>query len=216
MKRTLITLAALAALAAPAVQAAKPPAKNLTIAATPDTVKFGLAVTLSGKLTGANNANRPVTVEEDPFPFDNMFSAAGPAVTTNAQGDWTFSDKPTVNTHYRARSGNAESRVLDVSVRPAISLRLSDRTPEVGTLVRFFGRLCPEHDGVRVGLQRRVRPNEWRTVRRPMLHDIPGSTCSSYSKQLRIRRDGTFRVHFFGDADHVAGNSRARFVNAHL
>jgi hypothetical protein len=216
MKRTVITLAALVALAAPAVQAAKPPAKNLTIAATPDTVKFGRAVTLSGKLTGANNSGRPVTVEADPFPFDNVFTAAGAPVTTNAQGDWTFSDKPTVNTHYRARSGNAESKVVDVSVRPAISLRLSDRTPKVGTLERFSGRLCPEHDGVRVGLQLRVRPNEWRTVRRPMLHDIPGSTCSSYAKRLRIRRDRTFRVHFFGDADHVEGNSRARRVDAHL
>ena len=215
MKRTLITLAALAALAAPAVQAAKPPAKNITIGATPDTVKFGRAVTLSGKLTGSNNSGRPVTVEKDPFPFDNAFSAAGAAVTTNAQGEWTFSDKPTVNTRYRARSGNAESRTVDVSVRPAISLALSDYTPKAGTLVRFFGRLCPEHDGTRVGLQRRVRPNEWRTLRRPMLKDIPGETCSSYSKLLRVRRDGAYRVHFFGDADHVEGNSRVRHANAH-
>jgi hypothetical protein len=216
MKRTLIALAAIAALTTPAVQAAKPPAKNLTINATPDTVKFGRAVTLSGKLTGANNSSRPVAVEADAAPFDNVFTPVGQPATTNAQGDWTFSDKPTVNTHYRARSGNAESKVVDVGVRPAISLRLSDRTPKVGTLERFSGRLCPEHDGVRVGLQLRVRPNEWRTVRRPMLHDIPDSTCSSYSKRLRIRRDRAFRIHFFGDADHVAGNSRVRFVNAHL
>jgi hypothetical protein len=215
MKRTLITVAALAALAAPAVQAAKPEAKNITIAATPDTVKFGGAVTLSGKLTGANNANRPVTIERDESPFDNTFANAGNA-TTNAQGDWTFSEKPAANTRYRARSGNAESKTIDVNVRPAISLRLSDRTPRVGTLVRFFGRLCPDHEGVRVGLQLRVRTNEWRTVRRPMLHDIADSDCSSYSKRLRIRRDRTFRIHFFGDARFVAGNSRARFVNAHL
>ena len=215
MKRTLITIAALAALAVPAAQAAKPTAKNMTINATPSTVKFGRAVALSGKLTGANNGSRPVNVEKDAFPFDNVFTAAGSA-TTDAQGNWTSSDSPTVNTHYRARSGNAESKVVDVGVRPAISLTLSDRTPKVGTLVRFSGRLCPEHDGVRVGLQRRVRPNEWRTVRRPMLHDIPGETCSSYAKSLRIRRDGTFRVHFFGTADNVAGNSRARRVDAHL
>jgi hypothetical protein len=216
MKRTLITLAALAALTAPAVQAAKPAAKNLTIAATPTTVKFGHAVTLSGKLNGANNSGRPVTVEKDPFPFDNVFTAVGAPVTTNAQGEWTSSDNPTVNTHYRARSGNAESRVLDVSVRPAISLRLSDYTPKAGTLVRFFGRFCPERDGTRVGLQRRVSPNQWRTLRRPMLKDIAGSTCSSYSKLLRVRRDGAYRVHYFGAADLVAGNSRVRRANAHL
>src|SRR5215211_3922545 len=143
MKRTIITLAALAALAAPAVQAAKPEPRNVTISATPTTVRFGGAVALSGKLNGSNNANRPVSVEKDPFPFDT-FVSAGPPATTNAQGEWTFSDKPTVNTRYRARSGAADSRVLDVSVRPAISLALSDYTPKAGSLVRFFGRFCPE------------------------------------------------------------------------
>jgi len=214
MKRTIITLAALAALAAPAVQAAKPEPRNVTISATPTTVRFGGAVALSGKLNGSNNANRPVSVEKDPFPFDT-FVSAGPPATTNAQGEWTFSDKPTVNTRYRARSGAADSRVLDVSVRPAISLALSDYTPKAGSLVRFFGRFCPERDGIRVGLQRRVAPNQWRTLRRPMLKDIPGETCSSYSKSLRVRRDGAYRVHFFGSADLVAGNSRVRRANAH-
>jgi hypothetical protein len=215
MKRTIITFAALAALAAPAVQAAKPEPRNVTISATPTTVKFGGAVTLSGKLNGSNNANRPITVEEDPFPFDNAFTPSGPAATTNAQGEWTFSDKPTVNTHYRARSGNAESRVVDVGVRPAISLALSDYTPRVGQIVRFFGRFCPERDGIRVALQRRIAPNQWRTLRRPMLKDIPGETCSSYSKGLAVRRDGRYRVHFFGTADLTQGNSRSRFANAH-
>jgi hypothetical protein len=216
MKRTLITLLALGALAAPAVYAAKPPAKNITIAAAPDTVRFGRSVTLSGKLTGANNSGQQVRVEEDPFPFDNAFSPAGAAVTTNAQGEWTFSDQPTVNTHYRARSGNAESRIVDVGVRPAISLALSDYTPRVGQVVRFFGRFCPERDGIRVGLQRRVAPNQWRTLRRPMLKDIPGETCSSYSKRLAVRRDSRYRVHFFGTGDLTEGNSRSRFANAHL
>jgi hypothetical protein len=217
MKRTIITVVALAALAAPAVQAAKPEPRNITISATPTTVKFGGAVTLSGKLNGSNNANRPITVEENPFPFDdNAFTPSGPAATTNAQGEWTFSDKPTVNTRYRARSGNAESRTIDVGVRPAISLALSDYTPRVGQVVRFFGRFCPERDGTRVGLQRRVAPNQWRTLRRPMLTDIPGETCSSYSKRLAVRRDGRYRVHFFGTGDLTEGNSRSRFANAHL
>jgi hypothetical protein len=215
MKRTLITFGALAALAVPAAYAAKPEARNLTINATPTIVKFGGAVTLSGKLNGANNASRPVSVEKDQFPFDTFVSAGAP-VTTNAQGEWTFSDKPEANTRYRARSGNAESRVVDVGVRPAISLALSDYTPRVGQIVRFFGRFCPEHDGIRVALQRRIAPNQWRTLRRPMLKDIPGETCSSYSKRLAVRRDGRYRVHFFGTADLTEGNSRSRFANAHL
>jgi hypothetical protein len=170
-------------------------------------------VTLSGKLTGQNSETRPVTIEQDPFPFDT-FIPAGTA-TTNATGDWTIAHSPTVNTRYRARSGGNESPVVTVLVRPAISLRASDYTPAVGQRVRFSGRLCPEHDGARVALQRRTASGDWRTIRRPLLRDIAGSTCSRFSRALRPRRDGRFRVRFGGDADHAAGNSRVRRLNVH-
>jgi len=210
-------LTALLGLAVPAAATHRPGhgapgGNNITIAATPKTVKFGGSVTLSGKLTGSNNASRPVTIEQDPFPVDT-FTNAGTA-TTNASGDWTFVHKPVANTRYRARSGSAESQPEDVMVRPAITLKLSDRTPRVGQRVRFFGRLCPEHDGVAVALQRRFGKT-WRTLRSPVLKDVPDTTCSSYSKRLRVRRDGAYRTRFLGDADHVAGNSRVRIARVH-
>jgi hypothetical protein len=213
MKRTLfIAAAALAAVLVSTAYGAKPEPKNITINATATTVKFGGSVTLAGKLTGANNASRPVTVEQDPFPIDTFANAGN--VTTNASGDWSLTLQPAKNTRYRARSGNADSKTVDVMVRPAISLRLSDRTPAAGTPVVFSGRLCPEHDGTAIALQRRFG-TKWRTLRRPVLKDIPGSTCSSYSKTLRPRRDGAYRTRFLGDAEFVAGNSRVKRVDVH-
>jgi hypothetical protein len=97
-------------------------------------------------------------------------------------------------------------------VRPAITLRLSDRTPRPGQRVRFSGRVCPEHDGVAIALQRRSGTT-WRTLRKPVLKDIAGSTCSSFARRLRVRRDGAYRARFLGDVDHVAGNSRVRRAN---
>jgi hypothetical protein len=213
MKRTFIIAAALALLAVPAALAAKPAPKNITISPNNATVKFGGSVTLTGKLNGSNNANRPLTIEADPSPFEGNFSNVG-NTTTNATGDWTFTTKPEQNTRYRARSGNAESKAVEVSVRPAISLKLSDSTPAVTQRERFFGELCPDHEGVTVSLQRRFG-TQWRTVRSMVLKDIPDSTCSSYSKRLRVRKDSRWRVHFNGDANFVAGNSRSRLVNVH-
>ena len=212
MKRTLAI--ATAAMAAVLVSTAygQPQPKNITIDATPTTVKFGGAVTLSGKLTGQNNSGRIVDVEQDPFPIDT-FTNAGTA-TTNATGDWSLILKPDRNTRYRARSGNAESKTVDVLVRPAISLRLSDRTPAAGTRVTFSGRLCPEHDGVNIALQRRFG-TKWRTLRSVTLKDIPATNCSSYSRGLRVRRDGAYRTRFAADADHAAGTSRVKRVNVH-
>ena len=216
MKRTLsIAAVALFAIAVPAAADHRPghgEPRNVTIGATPTTVKFGGTVTLSGKLSGANNAGRTVNVEQDPFPVDT-FTDAGSA-TTNATGDWTFAHKPSANTRYRARSGSAESQTVDVLVRPAITLKLSDRTPARGQRVRFSGRLCPEHDGVEIALQRRFGKT-WRTLRKPVLKDIAGSPCSSYAKRLRVRRNSAYRTRFLGDADHVAGNSRVRRARVH-
>jgi hypothetical protein len=117
---------------------------------------------------------------------------------TNASGDWTFADKPTVDTRYRATATPAASKTVDVNVRPAISLSLSARTPAVGQRVGFSGRLCPEHDGTAVALQRRLPNGQWQTFRTLVLKDVPGETCSSYARTLRPRRTRAYRVHFNG------------------
>ena len=213
MKRTAITLAVVAMLAMPAALSAQGQPKNLQISPNSAEVKFGGTVTLSGKLTGQNNSGRSVTVERDPFPF-GTFETAG-TTQTNASGDWSFADKPTVNTRFRARSEGSESRSVDVNVRPAISFSLSDRTPAVRQRVLFSGRLCPEHDGTAVALQQRTSNNQWRSIRTLVLKDIPGETCSSYARTLRPRRTRAYRVHFNGDADHVAGNSAVRVARVH-
>ena len=200
-------------LAMPAALSAQGQPKNLQIGPNTAEIKFGGTATLSGKLTGQNNDGRSVTVERDPFPF-GTFETAG-TTQTNASGDWSFADKPTVNTHYRASSGGSQSKTVDVNVRPAISFRLSDRTPAVRQRVRFSGRLCPEHDGTAVALQQRTSNRQWRSIRRLVLKEIPGEGCSSYSRTLRPRRTRAYRVHFNGDAEHVAGNSRVRVARVH-
>ena|SRR5215207_1321155 len=214
MKRTLVIAAvALSAILVPASQVgAQGGQRMLTLGATPTTVKFGGTVTLSGKLTGSNVDGRNVTVRQDPFPVDG-FSNGGSA-TTNATGDWSLILKPESNTRYQARSGNTESPNVDVLVQPAITLKLSDRTPRRGQRVRFSGRLCPEHDTVAIALQRRGASG-WRTVASPVLKDVAGATCSSYSRRLRVRRNGAYRASFAGDADHAAGTSRARRARVH-
>jgi hypothetical protein len=207
----MITIAAVALVAVPVVKAQQAP-DTLSIAAAPGSVKFGGSVTLSGKLTGSNVGGRNVRVQADEFPLDS-FTNAGNA-TTNATGDWSLVVKPNANTRYRARVGNLESATLDVMVAPRVSLRLSDRTPRRGQRVTFSGRVCPEHDGVAIALQRRSSTG-WKTIASPVLADIPNVACSSYSVVKRVRRDGRFRAHFNADADHVASNSRVKRARVH-
>lgn len=193
-------------------EAAKPAPGTLTIAADHASVKFGAGVNLSGKLGGSNVSGRTVRVQDDVYPLSS-FANAGSA-TTNATGDWTLAVKPTANTRYRANSGKVDSPTVDVMVRPAITLKLSDRTPRRGQRVRFSGQLCPEHDTVAIELQRKTSTG-WKKVASPVLADIPGGTCSKYSVAKRVRRSGSYRAHFNADADHAAGNSSRRRATVH-
>jgi hypothetical protein len=211
MKRIIITTAAVAMLAMPAALSAQQ-GQTLTLTASPTAVKFGGSITLSGKLSGANADGRNVRIQRDVLPLDS-FENAGSA-TTNATGDWSLVVKPDANARYRASVGNTDSTPVDVTVRAAVSLRLSDRTPRVGQRITFFGRVCPEHDAVTIALQRRSSTG-WKTIASPVLADIPNATCSSYSVVKRVRRDGRFRARFLGDTDHAAGNSRVKQARVH-
>jgi hypothetical protein len=216
MKRILFTAAAagLTLAAAPVASADHRPGHqgggsgNLTLVASAKTITFGKSVTLSGKLTGPNAGARTVTVREDPFPFDNFTDVV--TATTDAQGDYSVVRQPTLNTRYQARSGSEESGIETVLVRPRITLALSDRTPRSGQRVRFFGRVCPEHDGRSIAIQRRFG-DDWRTVRSAVLTD--DGTCSAYSRRIRVRRDGTYRAVLAADADHATGVSPRRTAN---
>jgi hypothetical protein len=186
---------------------------NLSMSASAESVKFGGSVTLSGKLTGPKSDGKNVTLREDPFPFDAFDNVGG--ATTDANGDYAFTRTPTVNTRYQARQGGEESAVVTVTVSPVISLRVGDRTPPAGRRVRFSGRVCPEHDGAVIAIQRRRAPDRWRTVRQTSLADAPGTVCSTYSRRVRVRRDGAYRTFLAADSDHAAGSSRRRRIDVH-
>jgi hypothetical protein len=98
-------------------------------------------------------------------------------------------------------------------VSPRVSLRFGDRTPAAGKRVRLSGKVCPEHDGASLQIQRRKATKRWRTVARVVMADA--GTCSSYARRLRVRRDGAFRTLFAGDGDHAAARSRVRRIDVH-
>jgi hypothetical protein len=225
MNRILTAAAVLAALASvPAATAQKPPDKpkkqpgepgkqagSLSLTAAPNPVRFGQSVTISGTLTGPNPTGRTITLREDPFPVDDLSNVG--TVDTDAAGNYSFVRNPTANTRYQTRQGGNESEIVTVTVKPSVTLRFGDRTPAAGTRVRLRGKVCPEHDGGTLQIQRRKAPKQWRTVARVTMADA--GTCSSYGRRLRVRRDGAFRTLFAADADHAAARSRVRRIDVH-
>jgi hypothetical protein len=219
-KLLIFPLAAALAVAAPAAFGAKPNSA-VTIAAKPLTVTFGKATTISGRATGNGAGGATVTLQHDAFPFEGKFDTLT-TTTAGAQGGYAFTGiRPGVNNRYRVSAKTkprSTSAVVQVNVRPRVTLRVSDRTPKRGQRVRFRGTVLPAHNGKRVLLQKRTSSG-WKTVAMPLLKPataVSGVARSKYSRRLRVRATRTYRVRFLpADGDHVRGTSRKRRLKVH-
>ena len=138
---------------------------------------------ITGKLTGPRPGGEMIRLLEDPFPSGDLMEVATAAV--DAQGNYSFTRAPAINTRYQTGQGGLASAVVTVSVSPRLSLRLSDRTPAARSPVRFFGKVCPQHDGSALAIQRQIAPGQWRTLRSTTLA-AAGTSCSTYSRKVRI------------------------------
>jgi len=221
MKRIGGVLLVLVVCAAPAI-AAKPPPKppkgnpNLTIGSSASAVTFGRTVTLSGtaKNTAAGTA---VEAQANPFPYSG-FKSTGKTGVVDPNGNYSIPGVVvSMNTQFRVSaktSPPSESPAVFVRVRLRVSFKVSDSTPKRGALVRFSGRVAPAHDGKPVLIQKKTASG-YKTVARTTMVDN-GSATSKYSKRVKIRRSGTYRVIAESvDQDHQNGTSRARILKVH-
>ena len=222
MNRFLIVLTVAALASAPTAVAQKPgkgpnaPTTISALDARPNPVVFTASTVLSGRLSGQDSGGAVVRLEADSVrPLGDRFVEV--ARTTSAtNGTFSFTVKPAQNTVYRAvaqTSPTITSASRLVNVRTRVGLLVSDRTPAAGSLVRFSGSVFPAKDGRTALIQKRSPTGRFVTVARATLADA-GTTRSTYTKQVRVRTDGVYRVKLPGDLDHVNGFSRLITLDA--
>ena len=221
MNRMLFAAVAALALTVPLLATAKKPPNNppgpnpdLTIAAGTNPVPFGKTTTISGRLRGSDNASKTIELGENPFPFrdNDPFKPVGTA-TTDANGDYSFTVTPELNTNYRTRTMNVDpaqvSGPVFVRVKMRISRSVDDRTPDAGDTVTFSGKVAPAHDDLNVLIQRRRPTGTWRTITTVGLDPGPaGEDTSVYTAEVTIKRDGVWRARIKRDEDHLGNRSR--------
>jgi len=208
---SVLTVAVVLAIASEG-SAQKPPKPGATsLKASAQQVTFSQPIALSGKVKGAKQGVT-VTIERRAV-NSTTYGPAGTA-TTDANGDFSFADRPAKSSVYKAPAGTAASPEVAVAVAPLVGLKVGDSTPRKGQRVRFKGTVRPQHDGTRVAIQRKRADGSWVTVRSPRLRDA-GSSYSRYSKRIRIRRSGTYRTVIGAHADHAEGVSRERTLTVH-
>lgn len=185
----------------------------VTIAARPAVVTFGGASVVSGVLTGPLNAHVKVTLEANPAPYTAGFKPSA-TTTTGAMGAYSLSVTPSATTHYRVvakTKPEVTSPIAAVTVRVKVGMRLSTRTPTFRQLVTFSGTVTPAHNGKVVAIQRRTSTGTWTTVATQTLvaaAPVNGVAVSSYSRQMRLVRNATYRARMTpADGDHAIGTS---------
>jgi len=216
MKKISAALACVLVCAGPAV-AGKPPKptkpnSNLTITASATAVTFGKSVTISGVAKNIP-AGTSVELQQNPYPYAG-FKPAGKTAVVDPTGNYSIAGVvPQLHTQYKViakTSPPIESGTVFVRVRLRVSFSVSDATPKRGARVRFSGTVAPAHAGKPVLIQKKTASG-YKTVARATT-----TSTSKYSKSLRIKSKGTYRVVAESlDQDHDNGTSRSRTLRVH-
>ena len=218
LMRTTLLAMLVAAVVATAAIAAKPnpPQGQLSIAVSATKIRWGGGVAVTGALTGTSPVSGvKVTLQHDAFPYGKYTNVS--STTTDAQGHYGFLGvKPTLNTRYRTVADTkpkSTSGTPTVSVRPKVTLSISDRTPAAGTKITLSGSVWPAHDGRQILIQRRTSSG-WKTLNTVTLADA-GAERSTYTLQRTAKRDVRYRARLAAHDDHIAGLSRSKRVDVH-
>jgi hypothetical protein len=137
-------------------------AAGFTINGSAPSIDFGQPVTISGVLT--NGASTSVTLygrDEQGGGFQPL--AAG---TTDAAGNYTFTQSPARNTIYQVRvttTPATKTALLFVGVHDVVSINASATSAKVGDAVTFTGTVQPNKTG-HVAFLQRMDGGVWRTV----------------------------------------------------
>jgi hypothetical protein len=164
---------------------------GLTLGASPLTVRQGGSTTISGNLSGTDNAGRDIQLMANPYPFSG-FTDVGNVLKTDAAGNFSFPILSVqVNTVYRVRLPDRPALVSpDAPVNVQINVKAAKMRHRVlkGHKVTFRGRVTPGNEGAPVEIQRKFR-DIWVTVRRTRL-----DARSHFNQKLRLFQGGKFRV----------------------
>lgn len=180
---------------------------GLTLAATPNPVPFGGATTLSGTLSGTDNANQQVLLQQSAFPFTAGFAPVGNAQITNATGAFAFPILAlNATTQYRVQIPGkpVASPIVTATVAVTVRTRVSDKRVRRGRTIRFAGTITPIRDGAQVAIQKR-RGDRWITIGGSIARHYRADR-SKYAVRVRVRRGGSYRVFVGTNSGDIANN----------
>ena len=166
---------------------------GVTLAASPNPVPArSSATTLSGTLSGTGNAGRKVVLQANWWPFTQGFQNVTNEQVTNPEGKFSFPLlSVAVNMQFRVQMPERPgivSPIVTFGVKPYVKTKVNKHKVKRGKRVRFSGTVNPGGTGGQIAIQKQ-RDDSWVTVGGTIIR-----SGGRYSKNLKIRRGGTYRV----------------------
>ena len=182
--------------------------------AAPSPAPFASPIQIVGTLSGTDNANAPVQLQENTFPYTGGFQNYGNPELTFTNGSFTFNVLGTaMNTQFRVVSGNVASGVVTVEMTIAVTLQGEAAGTHRHPKIHFSGTITPAEPGSRLAFERLVG-NAWRVVGGAVASAKTSGSTVPFSKTLSISGGGEFRALALPvEGAHIAGYSNAVVVH---
>jgi hypothetical protein len=185
---------------------------GMSLAANPNPITAGQGTMLAGTLTGTGNAGRRVLLQSNPWPYTQGFQNAANEQVTNPQGGFAF---PVLsvpfNTQYRVlmpERPQVVSPIVTVGAKQFVRTHVSRKRVRRGHRIRFSGTVKPVRVGEQIAFQKK-RHGQWVTIGGTIVQ-----SGGRYSKRVKIRRGGSFRV-WTGVPDQQYVSNNGRTVHLH-
>ncbi len=180
---------------------------GLSLQATPNPVPFGKSTTLNGTLSGTDNANRQIVLQQNAFPFTAGFTTVGNPQVTSATGAFAFPILSlTTTTQFRVQVPGrpVASPIVTALVSVTVRTEVSSTRVRRGRTVRFAGSITPIRDGAQVAIQK-LRDGRWITIGGSIARHYRADR-SKYAVRVKIPRGGSYRVFVGTNSGDIANN----------
>lgn len=168
---------------------------SFKITATSSRDLFGSPFAVSGTLSGTGNANHPVVLQANPFPYLGGFKTVSSAVLTDATGFFSFAG-PGWPKNTQMRVATLDTPPVDSPVLvELVAVRVSLHIRSVGRrgFARLYGTVTPAEVGSSVEFQELRRGHPPLNVSATVVK-AGNAEVSRFSSVLRIRHAGLYRA----------------------
>ncbi len=169
---------------------------GVSLAATPNPIRAGRAVTLAGVLSGTGNSGRQVVLQANPWPYTTGFVNQGNPQVTGSDGSFSFPIlSVAVDTQYRVLMVARPDVVSPIAVL-GTTVKVTRHAKVFRGVhrgrIHFWGTLKPGEDAALVQIQK-LRSGNWITIAQTgSKHTSKG--FSRYSKRIKQKHGGRYRV----------------------